>query len=147
MKTDFYYQENSTAGLPDRQPLPEPLAPQVPETGPLVWRVTGKPEAQLHKVCFTGFLVIKILASLLVSVHSQMSLGQNKSKASVLECPWSPSDCVNESGTLLRESVPTRETTLCAGQGMFRDLGSFKDPESAESSWLVGTSLCRRDET
>ena len=104
----------------------------------------GEAEAWGQNVCFICYLVIKIAESL-ISVRIKMFLGQSKSKASTLECPWSQSDCVELSQTLLDESVPaTRETTwpVLKGEG-FESWVFAADPQSTESSRLVGRSLCK----
>lgn len=104
----------------------------------------GEAEAWRQNVCFICYLVIKIAESL-TSVHIEMFLGQSKSKASMLECPWSQNDCVELSQTLLEESVPaTRKTTWSVLKGEGLESWVFAaDPQSTESSQLVGRSLCK----
>lgn len=106
----------------------------------------GEAEAWRQNVCFICYLVIKIAESL-ISVHIKTFLGQSKSKASMLECPWSHNDCVELSQTLLEESVPaTRETTWSVLKGRFLRAGSLPQTHSQlrAASWLAGAFVTEK---
>lgn len=77
--------------------------------------------------------------SLMISVHVEMSLGQNKSKASVVGCSWSKKMC-QIVRTLLRESVSTTRGTTRSMPigGSFESWICAKDLQSQlkAASWL-----------